>query len=168
MSASEQPKFESKRVESPNDRNVALELNVSISDAERAPAPTVTWLPPDEPVAGDSSASSAEVVIKSIGRYRVDLCLGQGGFGTVYLAMDEELNRRVAIKVPKRLAAAQVAEYTDEAQKLAKLEHPGVVPIYDIGHTAEFPVFLVTKYIEGARWPNGRSVSGPIFCRSCG
>ena len=67
----------------------------------------------------------------------------------MYLALDDELNRHVAIKVPKRLAAAQLAEYHEEAQKLAKLEHPGVVPIYDIGHTEQFPVFLVTKYIEG-------------------
>ncbi len=80
---------------------------------------------------------------------------GQGGFGAVYLAVDKELKRRVAIKVPKRMAAAQIAEYREEAQKLAELEHPGVVPIHDIGHTDEYPVFLVTKYVEGgtlAEW----------------
>ncbi|MFM9964256.1 MAG: protein kinase domain-containing protein [Planctomycetaceae bacterium] len=100
------------------------------------------------PPASDQRSPSA-VSIQSIGRYRVERRLGQGGFGAVYLAMDDELNRRVAIKVPRRLAETQLAEYRDEAQKLAKLEHPGVVPIYDIGHTTEFPVFLVTKFIEG-------------------
>lgn len=92
---------------------------------------------------------SASEMVTWIGRYRVERQLGQGGFGAVYLALDEELNRRVAIKVPKRLSASQLAECREAAQKLAKLEHPGVVPIHDIGQTAEFPVFLVTKYIEG-------------------
>ena len=92
---------------------------------------------------------SATATVTWIGRYRVERRLGEGGFGAVYLALDEELNRRVAIKVPKRLSSSQLVEYREEAQKLAKIEHPGVVPIHDIGHTTEFPVFLVTKFIEG-------------------
>ncbi len=109
-------------------------------------------LPPHllpQPTPANDRRSASVVSVQSIGRYRIERQLGQGGFGAVYLAMDEELNRRVAIKVPRRLAATQLAEYREEAQKLAKLEHPGVVPIYDIGHTTEFPVFLVTKFIEG-------------------
>ncbi len=108
------------------------------------------------------SASTSEIVTW-IGRYRVERQLGQGGFGAVYLALDEELNRRVAIKVPKRLSASQLAEYREEAQKLAKLEHPGVVPIHDIGHTDAFPVFLVTKYIEGGTLSEWAQRAGPDF-----
>ncbi len=154
MSASEQPKLEPTQSESPDDPNVAANLNAPALAADETPAVAVAWLSPDKRVAKQDSAN-AGAAVQSIGPYRVERRLGQGGFGAVYLAMDEELHRRVAIKVPKRLAAAQVAEYREEAQKLAWLEHPGVVPIYTIGHTDEFPVFLVTKFIEGgtlAEW----------------
>ncbi|MBC7820648.1 MAG: protein kinase, partial [Planctomycetaceae bacterium] len=114
---------------------------------DETPALPPHQLPQPRPVSDQQSVPA--VSVQSIGRYRIERQLGQGGFGAVYLAMDDELNRRVAIKVPRRLAATQLAEYREEAQKLAKLEHPGVVPIYDIGHTTEFPVFLVTKFIEG-------------------
>jgi len=114
---------------------------------DETPALLPHQLPQRTPASDQRSASA--VSVQSIGRYRIERQLCQGGFGAVYLAMDDELNRRVAIKVPKRIPAAQVAEYREEAQKLAKLEHPGVVPIFDIGHTEQFPIFLVTKYFEG-------------------
>lgn len=133
MSASNPRNLEPTRVESPHGADVAS--------------------PPTAP----------EQPVRSIGRYRVEKRLGQGGFGAVYLAVDDELNRRVAIKVPKRMAAAQVAEYREEAQKLAKLEHPGVVPIYDIGYTAEYPVFLVTKFLEGGTLTDWVQTARPDF-----
>ena len=138
MSASQFPQPESTGDESPG----------AGESANATPAMPPNWVPPPTPASQRDSGATEESV-HSIGRYRVERRLGQGGFGAVYLALDEELNRRVAIKVPKRMAAAQVAEYREEAQKLAKLEHPGVVPIFDIGHTDQFPVFLVTKYLEG-------------------
>ena len=117
MSASKSPRFESTRVEVPGDGDlVAAPL-----PAESGPQPTP---------AADGDAFAADESAKRIGRYRVERRLGQGGFGAVYLAMDDELNRRVAIKVPRRMANAQLAEYREEAQKLAKLEHPGVVPFF--------------------------------------
>ena len=146
MSASESPKIESTRLERPEDRDAARPPDAEAS-ANETPAMPPNWRPPPTPAS--SGPSATEESIRLIGRYRVERRLGQGGFGAVYLAMDDELNRRVAIKVPKRMAAAQIAEYREEAQKLAKLEHPGVVPIHDIGHTEQFPVFLVTKYVEG-------------------
>ncbi|MFM9963809.1 MAG: serine/threonine-protein kinase [Planctomycetaceae bacterium] len=115
---------------------------------EETPAEETPFERPHEATPAKPSSSATQPVTL-IGRYRVERRLGEGGFGAVYLAMDDELNRRVAIKVPKRLSTSQLTEYREEAQKLAKLEHPGVVPIHDIGHTDQFPVFLVTKYIEG-------------------
>jgi serine/threonine protein kinase len=87
-----------------------------------------------------------------IGRFRVDKILGKGGFGIVYLAHDEQLQRLVAIKVPHRhlVARPEVAQlYLTEARTVAALDHPNIVPVYDVGSNEEYPVFIVSKYIEG-------------------
>jgi serine/threonine protein kinase len=87
-----------------------------------------------------------------IGRYRVEKVLGQGGFGVVYGAMDEQLQRQVAIKVPHRHLvehAENVPMYLAEARTVASLDHPHIVPVFDVGSTAEWPCFIVSKFIEG-------------------
>ncbi len=87
-----------------------------------------------------------------IGRYRIEKVLGKGGFGLVYLAQDEQLNRRVAIKVPhaKLIAKPEDAEaYLAEARTVANLDHPGIVPVHDVGSTEDCPCYVVSKYIEG-------------------
>jgi serine/threonine protein kinase len=87
-----------------------------------------------------------------IGRYRIVQRLGAGGFGQVYLAEDEQLQRRVAIKVPHRYRIADRADadaYLSEARAVAALDHPHLVPVFDVGSTAEHPCYIVSKYIEG-------------------
>ena len=76
-----------------------------------------------------------------IGRFIPEKTLGRGGQGVVYLATDPKLERKVAIKTlltedadPNRLI--------DEAKHVAKLEHPGIVPVYEIDSTAN-SVYLV-------------------------
>jgi serine/threonine protein kinase len=88
----------------------------------------------------------------SIGRYRVIRLLGQGGFGRVYLARDDELDRPVAIKVPnpKRIAGPDdVAAYLAEARALARLDHPHIVPVHDVGRTGDGLCYVVSRYVEG-------------------
>ena len=78
--------------------------------------------------------------------------LGEGSFGLVYLAFDPDLRRQVAIKVPHPhlVASATAAElYLSEAQNVAQLDHPGIVPVYDVGRTAEGQCYVVSKYIPG-------------------
>ena len=90
---------------------------------------------------------------QQIGRYRVEKILGQGGFGIVYLAYDDQLQRPVAIKVPHRrlVYLPEDAEaYLAEARTVAKLDHPNIVPVHDVGSTDEFPCYVVSKYIEGS------------------
>src|SRR5262249_19007666 len=87
-----------------------------------------------------------------VGRYRVERVLGQGGFGLVYLAHDEQLQRLVAIKVPhpERVERPEDAEaYLSEARTVANLDHPHIVPVHDVGSTETFPCFVVSKYIDG-------------------
>ena len=87
-----------------------------------------------------------------IGRYRVESVLGEGGFGTVYLAYDPELQRRVALKVPKArlLEKSETREsFLAEARILAGLDHPAIVPVYDVGQTDDGVCYIVSKLIDG-------------------
>src|SRR5262245_63412522 len=69
-----------------------------------------------------------------IGRYRIEKVLGEGGFGLVYLAHDEQLSRPVAIKVPHRRLVSRPEDalaYLTEARTVAGLDHPNIVPASD-------------------------------------
>lgn len=79
--------------------------------------------------------------------------LARGGMGTVYLAEDTELDRHVAIKV---LNTPDVTEelrdrMVREAQIIARLEHPGIVPVHDVGVLPDGRVFYAMKYVRGNR-----------------
>ena len=90
---------------------------------------------------------------KKIGRYTILGRLGQGGFGRVYLAHDDDLDRPVAIKVPnpERIAHPEDEEaFLTEARILAKLDHPNIVPVFDVGRTEDGLCFVVSKLIEGS------------------
>jgi serine/threonine protein kinase/formylglycine-generating enzyme required for sulfatase activity len=87
-----------------------------------------------------------------VGRYRVERVLGRGGFGLVYLAHDEQLNRPVAIKVPHRSLVScpgDAEAYLTEARTVAGLDHPHIVPVHDVGSTPDCPCFVVSKFIDG-------------------
>ena len=87
-----------------------------------------------------------------IGRYRIERVLGQGGFGVVFLAHDERLDRSVAIKVPIPAMNSQSPDfeaYLSEARMVAKLDHPNIVSVYDVGFTDEIPCFIVSMFVEG-------------------
>jgi len=78
--------------------------------------------------------------------------LGRGGFGVVYLATDQQLQRKVAIKVPHAALVERPEDaelYLKEARTVAGLEHPSIVPVHEVGSTPEFPIFVVSKYIKG-------------------
>ncbi len=85
---------------------------------------------------------------KHLGRYQILGVLGRGGMGAVYTAVDPELGRRVAIKVLREDLADRDA-LRREAQALARLVHPNVVAVYDVGESDE-RVFLVMQLVDGA------------------
>ena len=84
-------------------------------------------------------------------RYTLLAQVGRGGMGVVYAAEDKNLQRRVALKVLD--APVSEAELTDrlmrEARVLARLEHPGIVPVHDVGTLADGRVFYAMKFVEG-------------------
>jgi hypothetical protein len=86
-----------------------------------------------------------------LGRYRLLQKLGEGGMGIVWLAQDENLDRRVAVKVlPPRSVAdpGAVARFQREARALAKLSHPGIVQAFDSDAVGDQHL-LVMEYVEG-------------------
>ncbi len=87
-------------------------------------------------------------VAVKIGRYHLLEIVGQGGMGVVWGAWDPELDRRVAIKLVKPSLAAARDRILREGQALAKLSHPNVVPIYDVGLVDE-QVYLVMEWVRG-------------------
>src|SRR5438132_13589460 len=100
---------------------------------------------------GPDTAQS-DVIPQQFGRYRVERVLGQGGFGVVYLAHDDQLNRPVAVKVAHRhrlIRPEDAQTYVVEARALANLDHPNIVPVHDVGWTEDGLPFIVSKYIEG-------------------
>ena len=108
---------------------------------------------PFVPSTADTPDGTAEQpgLPESVGRYRVKRLLGRGGFGHVYLAVDERLGRPVAVKVLLRSARpGDVDAYLAEARILAGLDHPHIVPVYDADETPDGSPYVVSKYIEGS------------------
>jgi hypothetical protein len=101
---------------------------------------------------GPGSIEDAAIPTR-LGRYRVDRIVGQGGFGVVFLAQDEQLDRPVAIKVPHAELISRpqdIEEYVAEVRTVASLEHPNIVPVYDVGSSDDCALFIVSKYVRGA------------------
>ncbi|HTU90312.1 MAG TPA: protein kinase, partial [Gemmataceae bacterium] len=88
---------------------------------------------------------------RSIGRFEVLEQLGRGAFGIVYKARDPQLQRLVAVKVPRAGSFATAEEeerFLREARAAAQLSHPGIVPVLEIAHDRGLP-YIVSGYIEG-------------------
>jgi serine/threonine protein kinase len=86
-------------------------------------------------------------------RYLIIHKLGSGGMGTVYLAQDMDLGRKVAVKVmnASEQTVALAARMTREARIVALLEHPSIVPIHDVGSLDDGRVFYAMKLVQGER-----------------
>ncbi|MCG3120687.1 MAG: Serine/threonine-protein kinase PknD [bacterium] len=86
-------------------------------------------------------------------KYRLLEKFSAGGMGTIYLAEDMQLQRRVALKVLHTPAGTGelTARMWREARVIAKLEHPGIVPVHDVGELPDGRVFYVMKFVQGQR-----------------
>lgn len=105
-----------------------------------------------DPDFSEDSVGPTELIPTQIARFRIERVLGRGGFGVVYLGYDEQLQRKVAIKVPKHNLLQRAEDrnlYLQEARTVAGLEHPNIVPVLEVGSTQEFPIYIVSKFIVG-------------------
>jgi predicted Ser/Thr protein kinase len=101
-------------------------------------------------------------------RYTLISVLGRGGMGVVYLARDTVLDREVALKIVER-----PQDEANEARILARLEHPGIVPVHDFGELPDGRLFYAMKRVRGDRldrWmASGRELTERlhVFLRVC-
>src|SRR6516164_6855281 len=119
----------------------------------------------------DSQQSFSLLHPTKIGRYNLLRRLGKGGFGEVFLAFDEDLDRPVAIKVPRPERVSQpedVEAYLEEARILASLDHPHIIPVYDVGRTDDGLCFVVSKFVEGCDLAERMRHGRPPFRESAG
>ena len=124
-------------------------------------------------LASNVSDSSLRVVGRVLdGRYRVLSHLADGGMATVYLALDERLDREVAIKVMHNNLARDttfVSRFRREARSAARLGHPNVVAVFDQGEDRsadERLIFLVMEYVPGRTLRDVLSAEGPLTPRA--
>jgi tetratricopeptide (TPR) repeat protein len=100
-----------------------------------------------------TSGTLAPKELPKLGKYRIERMLGMGGMGVVYAGHDPELDRKVAIKLlqPRSSVSSATlrARLMREAQAMAKLSHPNVVHVFEIGTWGE-QVFVVMEFVDGA------------------
>jgi serine/threonine protein kinase len=120
--------------------------------ARRINALKVTsWLdnPVDVPAADLDAPRSVNSEPRTlVGRYHLDQLIAEGGFAQVWRAYDLELHRYVAVKVPKPSRLDSADAFMAEARRVARLKHPGIVPVHDVGRE-DGTCFIVSEYVEG-------------------
>ena len=88
---------------------------------------------------------------KTFGRFKLVRLLGQGGFGSVFLARDPQLDREVALKIPRIdefFEAESEERFLKEARAAAQLRHPHIVPVYETGKVGNTP-FISSFFVAG-------------------
>ena len=93
----------------------------------------------------------SSLVGREFGTYKIEKQIGAGGMGEVYLATDEKLNRKVAVKIlPDEFTgdAERIGRFEREARMVSALNHPNIVTIYDVG-AADGVNFIATEFVEG-------------------
>ena len=121
-----------------------------------------SWL--DHPQTGkDSLADAPDIPAEPrtlANRYRLDKLIAEGGFAQVWRAYDIELQRVVAVKVPKPNRLQSSDAFMAEARRVARLKHPEIVQVYDVGTDGEL-CFIVSEFVEGGSLADRLSKNPP-------
>jgi tetratricopeptide (TPR) repeat protein/tRNA A-37 threonylcarbamoyl transferase component Bud32 len=119
----------------------------------------------------DPSDASELPPIQSLAHFEILQRLGAGGFGTVYKARDTQLDRLVAIKIPRRqhLSAQEAEQFFREARASAQLRHPNIVSVHEVGKDND-TIYIVSDFVEGeslAQWLKHQQMSLREAARLC-
>ncbi|MDY0170642.1 MAG: serine/threonine-protein kinase [Thermoguttaceae bacterium] len=125
------------------------ELADALRDRIRA-LQAMDWLLESDSSASDGDGGDGDWPTPpgKLGRYELRRFIGRGGYGQVWLGYDPELNRQVAVKVPRPDRLGAPHDFLEEARKVAQLRHPGIVPVHDVGTEGEW-CFIVSDFIDG-------------------
>src|SRR5438132_10430301 len=100
---------------------------------------------------GGTTLASPREELRTLGKFELREKIGIGSFGSVYKAWDTELERIVAVKVPRAGNVSghdELNRFLREARSVAQLRHPGIVPVYEVGQAEGMP-FLVSDFVKG-------------------
>ena len=102
---------------------------------------------------------------RTLGRFELVNEVGKGAFGSVWRGRDPNLDRTVAIKIPRKgqLNQAESQQFFREARAAAQLKHPNIVPVHEIGRVGE-TIYIVSDYVQGASLAD-RLTAGPVSMR---
>jgi len=104
---------------------------------------------------------------KTLGHFELIEELGVGAFGSVWMAHDRELDRQVAVKIPRKeqLAPEEVEQFLREARAAAQLQHQSIVSVHEVGRSDD-TVYIVSDYVQGATLADWLTAQEPTAGRS--
>ncbi|MEM7246468.1 MAG: bifunctional serine/threonine-protein kinase/formylglycine-generating enzyme family protein [Acidobacteriota bacterium] len=105
------------------------------------------WLERD--TGGEGMVSEGPGTATFTPKYSFGESLGEGGMGVVHGARDDDLRRRVALKVPKRLADEDLERFIDEARVMGQLDHPSIPPVHELGVTDDGRPYYTMPVLQG-------------------
>jgi serine/threonine protein kinase len=109
---------------------------------------------------GDETRTYRGDEARTLGRFKLIEQVGAGAFGSVWKAHDTQLDRTVAIKIPRRgqLSAAEAEQFLREARAAARLKHPHIVPVHEVGRDDD-TIYIVSEFVQGATLGNWMTVA---------
>jgi len=138
----------------------------------RTTPPLVPDTVPPNDTAGETplaaTSGKAAIVRPEVPGYAIEAELGRGGMGVVYRARHLKLNRTVALKMilaGGHAGAAELARFRTEAEAIARLQHPHIVQIYEVGESGGHP-YCALEFVDGGSLAD-KLAQGPLALKEC-
>ncbi len=119
-------------------------------------------------LARDLAKDKGKESARKVGHFRLLKCLGQGAFGAVWKAEDTELDRSVAIKIPRKetFTEADAEQFLREARAAAQVRHPNIISVYEVGRE-DGSIYIASDFIDGSNLDDWLQVHPPTVEEAC-